>query len=99
MSRSQYTVLPFDPTPPAGRSTERSVEGLLVKALNVSRHHHVHEHPPNKSAAACSTRPLVRLKRARQVDDLLGMQACNLQNLPENYTMRYCTIFSSAGSG
>ena len=26
----------------------------------------------------------------RQIDDLLGMQACNLQNLPENYTMRYC---------
>ena len=25
-----------------------------------------------------------------QVEDLLGMQACNLQNLPENYTMRYC---------
>ena len=20
----------------------------------------------------------------------MGMQACNLQNLPENYTMRYC---------
>lgn len=25
-----------------------------------------------------------------QVDDLMGMQACNLQNLPENYTMKYC---------
>lgn len=24
-----------------------------------------------------------------RVDDLMGMQACNLQNLPENYTMRY----------
>jgi len=23
------------------------------------------------------------------VDDLSGMQACNLQNLPENYTMKY----------
>ncbi|KAG6821565.1 hypothetical protein H0H93_000074 [Arthromyces matolae] len=23
------------------------------------------------------------------VDDLMGMQACNLQNLPENYTMKY----------
>jgi N-alpha-acetyltransferase 10/11 len=21
----------------------------------------------------------------------MGMQACNLQNLPENYTMKYCT--------
>lgn len=27
---------------------------------------------------------------SRQVDDLPGMQACNLQNLPENYTMKYC---------
>lgn len=25
-----------------------------------------------------------------KVEDLPGMQACNLQNLPENYTMRYC---------
>lgn len=25
-----------------------------------------------------------------QAGDLLGMQACNLQNLPENYTLRYC---------
>jgi hypothetical protein len=23
------------------------------------------------------------------------MQACNLQNLPENYTMRYCILVSS----
>lgn len=23
------------------------------------------------------------------MEDLMGMQACNLQNLPENYTMRY----------
>lgn len=29
-----------------------------------------------------------------QVDDLMGMQACNLQNLPENYTMKYCTLTS-----
>ncbi|KAJ7929952.1 acyl-CoA N-acyltransferase [Mycena leptocephala] len=27
--------------------------------------------------------------RPVRVDDLPGMQACNLQNLPENYTMRY----------
>ena len=27
---------------------------------------------------------------ARQIEDLQGMQACNLQNLPENYTMKYC---------
>jgi len=27
--------------------------------------------------------------RPMRVDDLMGMQACNLQNLPENYTMRY----------
>jgi hypothetical protein len=26
----------------------------------------------------------------QQADDLTAMQACNLQNLPENYTMRYC---------
>jgi N-alpha-acetyltransferase 10/11 len=22
----------------------------------------------------------------------MGMQACNLQNLPENYTMKYCLL-------
>ncbi|KAJ7228494.1 acyl-CoA N-acyltransferase [Mycena pura] len=27
--------------------------------------------------------------RPMRIDDLPGMQACNLQNLPENYTMRY----------
>jgi len=27
--------------------------------------------------------------RVAQVDDLMGMQACNLQNLPENYAMKY----------
>ncbi|WFD33011.1 N-terminal amino-acid N(alpha)-acetyltransferase NatA [Malassezia sp. CBS 17886] len=27
--------------------------------------------------------------RQATVDDLLGMQNCNLHNLPENYTMRY----------
>ncbi|KAI0050200.1 acyl-CoA N-acyltransferase [Auriscalpium vulgare] len=27
--------------------------------------------------------------RPARVDDLMGMQACNLRNLPENYTMRY----------
>ncbi|KAL0573966.1 N-terminal acetyltransferase A complex catalytic subunit ard1 [Marasmius crinis-equi] len=27
--------------------------------------------------------------RRAKVEDLMGMQACNLQNLPENYTMRY----------
>ncbi|EIN10899.1 acyl-CoA N-acyltransferase [Punctularia strigosozonata HHB-11173 SS5] len=27
--------------------------------------------------------------RPARVDDLPGMQACNLQNLPENYTMKY----------
>ena len=29
-----------------------------------------------------------------QVNDLMGMQACNTQNLPENYTMRYCASIS-----
>ena len=24
-----------------------------------------------------------------------GMQACNLQNLPENYTMKYCECLSN----
>ena len=28
--------------------------------------------------------------RVLQAEDMPGMQACNLQNLPENYTMRYC---------
>ncbi|PPQ77696.1 hypothetical protein CVT25_011131 [Psilocybe cyanescens] len=27
--------------------------------------------------------------RVMRVEDMMGMQACNLQNLPENYTMRY----------
>ncbi|KAF8351575.1 acyl-CoA N-acyltransferase [Amanita rubescens] len=27
--------------------------------------------------------------RPMRVDDVIGMQACNLQNLPENYTMKY----------
>ena len=27
-----------------------------------------------------------------QVDDLLGMQNANLLNLPENYTLKYCTF-------
>ena len=27
-----------------------------------------------------------------QVEDEMGMQACNLQNLPENYTMKYCAF-------
>ncbi|KAK2466114.1 hypothetical protein APHAL10511_001756 [Amanita phalloides] len=27
--------------------------------------------------------------RPMRVDDVTGMQACNLQNLPENYTMKY----------
>ncbi|EPQ59079.1 acyl-CoA N-acyltransferase [Gloeophyllum trabeum ATCC 11539] len=27
--------------------------------------------------------------RLATVDDAIGMQACNLQNLPENYTMKY----------
>ena len=28
----------------------------------------------------------------------MGMQACNLQNLPENYTMRYCQFALFADS-
>ncbi|KAL7282280.1 acyl-CoA N-acyltransferase [Trametes coccinea BRFM310] len=31
---------------------------------------------------------MVNIRLAR-VEDLLGMQACNLQNLPENYTLKY----------
>lgn len=26
-----------------------------------------------------------------QMEDLPGMQACNLQNLPENYSMKFCS--------
>ena len=33
--------------------------------------------------------------RFAQVEDLQGMQACNLQNLPENYTMKYCMSLSA----
>ncbi|KAI9069228.1 acyl-CoA N-acyltransferase [Trametes sanguinea] len=31
---------------------------------------------------------MVNIRLAR-VEDLMGMQACNLQNLPENYTLKY----------
>ncbi|KJA29854.1 hypothetical protein HYPSUDRAFT_126025 [Hypholoma sublateritium FD-334 SS-4] len=34
--------------------------------------------------------------RPVRVDDVIGMQACNLQNLPENYTMKYCGICDHA---
>jgi len=27
----------------------------------------------------------------------MGMQACNLQNLPENYTMKFCAFDSDPG--
>ena len=42
------------------------------------------EHPRGDGACRAA-RVLIR-----QADDLLGMQNCNLHNLPENYTMRYC---------
>ncbi|KAG1755523.1 silencing group B protein [Suillus lakei] len=32
--------------------------------------------------------------RAVRVEDLAGMQDCNLHNLPENYTMKYCSRLS-----
>ncbi|KAH9851895.1 acyl-CoA N-acyltransferase [Lenzites betulinus] len=35
---------------------------------------------------------MVSLRVAR-AEDLQGMQACNLQNLPENYTMRYYLFY------
>ncbi|KAI0352097.1 acyl-CoA N-acyltransferase [Trametes cingulata] len=31
--------------------------------------------------------------RVARAEDLQGMQACNLQNLPENYTMRYYMFY------
>ncbi|EIW58487.1 acyl-CoA N-acyltransferase [Trametes versicolor FP-101664 SS1] len=31
--------------------------------------------------------------RVARAEDLQGMQACNLQNLPENYTMRYYLFY------
>jgi hypothetical protein len=34
------------------------------------------------------------LLRSAQPEDLMGMQACNLQNLPENYVMRYCAYMN-----
>lgn len=34
-----------------------------------------------------------------QIDDQLGMQNCNLHNLPENYTMRYCAFGVCSGRG
>ena len=33
-----------------------------------------------------------KLTQESQVDDLTGMQACNLHNLPENYTLKYCAL-------
>lgn len=37
-------------------------------------------------------RILIEIWGFGQPEDLLGMQACNLQNLPENYQMRYCML-------
>jgi hypothetical protein len=50
-----------------------------------------HEHPRRSS----KSRPhdhsiLLGHLGCPQVEDMAGMQACNLQNLPENYTMKYC---------
>ncbi|KAH9999796.1 acyl-CoA N-acyltransferase [Russula vinacea] len=35
--------------------------------------------------------------RPARADDLTAMQACNLQNLPENYTMRYYLYHAMTG--
>ncbi|RPD57165.1 acyl-CoA N-acyltransferase [Lentinus tigrinus ALCF2SS1-7] len=35
---------------------------------------------------------MVNIRLAR-VEDLVGMQACNLHNLPENYTLRYYIFY------
>jgi len=32
------------------------------------------------------------------MDDMMGMQNCNLHNLPENYTMRYCKFAQAHSS-
>ncbi len=33
-----------------------------------------------------------------KMDDMMGMQNCNLHNLPENYTMRYCKFAQAHSS-
>ena len=40
--------------------------------------------------SATSWRVIYSEAELSQVDDLQGMQACNLHNLPENYTLKYC---------
>lgn len=35
------------------------------------------------------------LSANEKADDMMGMQECNLHNLPENYTMRYCEFIMS----
>jgi hypothetical protein len=54
-----------------------------------------HEHPccscKSRRPSLCSP----ALKHV-QVEDMPGMQACNLFNLPENYTMKYCLSSTSA---
>ena len=41
------------------------------------------------AAGLATGRPAMVCIRPATVDDLLGMQACNLQCVPENYTMKY----------
>lgn len=36
--------------------------------------------------------------RQATMDDMMGMQNCNLHNLPENYTMRYCKFAQAHSS-
>ena len=45
-----------------------------------------------RQATVSNYQPLSANEKA---DDMMGMQECNLHNLPENYTMRYCKFIIS----
>lgn len=62
----------------------RTTLSFVVSTMNIR--------PARVSLHIILTGSLRCLSVLSKIDDLMGMQACNLQNLPENYTMRYCTL-------
>lgn len=66
----------------------RHVHGQLCPVSLIFQH----EHQTSEGASRCNVAfwHWFRL----QPEDLIGMQASNLQNLPENYTMRFCLYLS-----
>lgn len=76
-------------------TTLRRNHGKPRRGQNI---HHEHPRSDSKCCHNCSNpnhrRNTGLIKRemllyVSQIDDLLGMQNCNLHNLPENYTLRY----------